>query len=258
MSLYVETLGAGPDLVLLHGWGLDGAVWGPAVPYLDAGPGGRRRLSIVDLPGHGFSPAPPEGFALEGAARAVAAAVPPGAVWLGWSLGALVALAAALAGAPVAGLILTGATPRFTRAPDWPAALEPAVLEAFAADLERDPEATLRRFLSLQTRGAEGARATLRALRSGGLRRAAAQPAALRGGLEVLRTADLRARLAHLRIPVTVISGARDTLVPPAASEALAAAVPGAGHVLIPGAGHAPFLSHPQAFAAAVAGSARA
>jgi pimeloyl-[acyl-carrier protein] methyl ester esterase len=243
MSLFVETRGAGPDLVLIHGWGLDGAVWGPLAERLAV----RRRLWIVDLPGHGRSPPGAGGFTLESTARAVAQAVPAGAAWLGWSLGALVAMAAALARAP-ARLVLVGATPRFTLAPDWPHGVEPAVLEAFAADLAHDPEATLQRFLALQTRGAEGARATLRALRAGSLRRGAPHPQALRGGLDVLRTCDLRTRLAELVVPVTAIAGERDTLVPAAASAALAAAVPHGRCTVIPGAGHVPFLSHPGAF----------
>jgi pimeloyl-[acyl-carrier protein] methyl ester esterase len=248
MSLFVETRGAGPDLVLIHGWGLDGAVWGPLAERLAV----RRRLWIVDLPGHGRSPPGAGGFTLAGAARAVTQAVPADAAWLGWSLGALVAMAAALGGAAVPGLVLVGATPRFTRAPDWPHGVEPAVLEAFAVDLARDPEATLQRFLALQTRGAEGARATLRALRAGSLRRGAPHPQALRGGLEVLRTCDLRACLADLAVPVTAIAGERDTLVPAAASAALAAAVPHGRCTVIPGAGHVPFLSHPGAFVRAL------
>ncbi|GBE48016.1 Pimeloyl-[acyl-carrier protein] methyl ester esterase [bacterium BMS3Bbin12] len=247
MSLFVETRGAGPDLVLIHGWGLDGAVWGPVAERLAV----RRRLWIVDLPGHGRSPPDAGGFTLEGAARAVAQAVPIGAAWLGWSLGALVAMTAALARAPMH-LVLVGATPRFTRAPDWPHGVEPAVLEAFASDLARDPEATLQRFLALQTRGAEGARATLRALRAGALRRGVPHPQALRDGLAVLCASDLRARLADLAGPVAVIAGDRDTLVPAAASEALAAAVPHGRCTVIPGAGHVPFLSHPGSFVRAL------
>lgn len=247
MNLHVEVSGRGPDLVLIHGWGLDGAIWGSFAPRLRG-----HRLWVVDLPGHGLSAPEPAGLTLAGAATAVTQAVPAGAVWLGWSLGALVAMAAALAGAPVAALVLIGATPRFTRARGWPHALEPSVLEAFAAELARDPEATLRRFLALQTRGADGARDTLRALRSGALRRGTPQPAALRGGLEVLRSCDLRARLAQLTMPVTAIAGERDTLVPAAATAALAAAVANGRCVRIAGAGHAPFLSHPEPCAAGV------
>src|SRR5690606_2848134 len=51
MSAFVETHGAGPDLVLVHGWGLHGGLFGPLVPLLAE----RRRVHVVDLPGHGRS-----------------------------------------------------------------------------------------------------------------------------------------------------------------------------------------------------------
>jgi pimeloyl-ACP methyl ester carboxylesterase len=50
-GLHVQTLGHGPDLVLLHGWGLHGGVFAPLVERLvdDFTP------HVVDLPGHGLS-----------------------------------------------------------------------------------------------------------------------------------------------------------------------------------------------------------
>jgi pimeloyl-ACP methyl ester carboxylesterase len=45
---HVEIRGAGPDLVLLHGWALHGGMWGP---WLD-GLAQVARLHVLDLPGH--------------------------------------------------------------------------------------------------------------------------------------------------------------------------------------------------------------
>ena len=53
MRLHVESRGAGPDLVLLHGWAMHGGIWGDAGEQL----GRRFRLHLVDLLGHGYSPA---------------------------------------------------------------------------------------------------------------------------------------------------------------------------------------------------------
>lgn len=53
-TLYVETVGSGsPALVLLHGLGVNGAVWKPLVAELRSWPG---RILIPDLRGHGRSP----------------------------------------------------------------------------------------------------------------------------------------------------------------------------------------------------------
>ena len=51
--LHVETFGSGPDLVLLHGWGMHGGVWGDFALRLAE----RYRVHVIDLPGHGFSAA---------------------------------------------------------------------------------------------------------------------------------------------------------------------------------------------------------
>ncbi|HXW87802.1 MAG TPA: alpha/beta hydrolase [Streptosporangiaceae bacterium] len=59
---------------------------------------------------------------------------------------------------------------------------------------------------------------------------------------------DKRLALANLgRVPVVVITGARDRLVPAVQTEALAAAIPGARLVEVPGAGHAIILEQPDA-----------
>lgn len=53
--------------------------------------------------------------------------------------------------------------------------------------------------------------------------------------------------------PTLVVCGAEDILTPPAESEAMAAAVPGAELVILPGAGHLSNLESPMAFTAALA-----
>ncbi len=250
MSLYVERIGQGPDLVLLHGWGLHGGLWGPVLePLAEA-----FSLHVVDLPGHGRS-APWSGdYTLEAIADAIAAEVPAGAHWLGWSLGGRIVLSAAARGVAIERLVLVGATPRFTRADDWPHALESEVLEGFARSLEQDYRTTLKRFLAVQSQGSERGREELRALRESLFDHGEPSPEALAGGLAILRDADLRAQLPGITQPSLWLHGERDTLVPLAAAEWSAAAMPDARLESIPGAGHAPFISHPEVFVAAVKG----
>lgn len=242
--MYCERQGHGPDIVLIHGWGLHGGAWGALPAHLAT----RFRVTVIDLPGHGRSPrtAP---LRLETLAAAVAEQIGGPAVWLGWSLGALVALSAALQFPDkVQKLVLTGATPRFTRAPDWPQAISHEILAEFAAELHGDYRATLERFLSLQVGGASEAHATLRTLRAELLRHGAPDGEALREGLTILSQTDLRARLGEIRAPTRIIHGGRDRLSPPAAARALAAHLPHAQLDVIAAAGHAPFLSHAREF----------
>lgn len=256
MSLHVETFGSGTPLVLLHGWGMHGGVWTDAA----------RRLAeefcvhVVDLPGHGFShgkreggadspPFPLSPFTLDSIVNELSARFDQPLNLCGWSLGGQVALHwAAAEPQKVRHLILVASTPCFAERDDWGHGMPRNILQQFAADLERDHAATLRRFLGLQIRGGEGERELLAKLRARLSDRGEPDLVALRGGLDILRDADLRGILAKIVQPTLVIAGERDKLTPPQASHYLAQAMPGARLAEIPGAAHAPFLSHPEVF----------
>jgi 3-oxoadipate enol-lactonase len=60
--------------------------------------------------------------------------------------------------------------------------------------------------------------------------------------------ADSTGSLASIRMPVLVVNGRDDALVPVATAEALAHAIPGAKLVILDDAGHLPNLETPQAF----------
>jgi pimeloyl-[acyl-carrier protein] methyl ester esterase len=254
MTLHVESAGRGDPLVLLHGFGLHGGLFMPLLPVLM----GRHRVHVVDLPGHGHS-ATIAPYTLDGLVDALDATLAPlvgGAPvsMLGWSFGGLVAQRfAARAQAPLARLVLVCTSPRFTGGGGWTAGIAGSVLRQFGDELRVAYEATIRRFVTLQMQGAEGARATLAQLRTLLASRPPADPAALAAVLAILERTDLRAAATTLRVPTLVVAGGRDTLAPPAASRFLAEAIPGATLAMIDAAAHVPFLSHPRAFEAALA-----
>ncbi len=244
MAMHVEALGQGRDIVLVHGWGLHGGVWRELAGRLAAS----FRVLLPDLPGHGRSPAANGDFTLADVVAELQGHMAAPAVWVGWSLGALVALTAARRFPQrVPQLVLIGATPKFVQAPDWPCAMPPSTLAQFAHDLEDDYRATLVRSLSLQMGAGEAARAAVRQLRAMLMEHGEPEPAALQSGLQWLADTDLRADLTAITAPVLVLHGQYDRLTPPAAAEFLARQLPAARLELIPSAGHAPFLSHPDA-----------
>lgn len=248
--LYMETQGRGPELVLLHGWGLHGGVWDTLVPRLTP----HFRVTHVDLPGHGRSGGLPMPAELSQAAALISATVPKNAVWVGWSLGGLVALRAALdEPRSIRALVLANTTPRFVTAPDWPHAMPPEQLQGFAAGLAEDYREALLRFLSLQVRGDETARAALRQLREALFAHGEPDTASLAAGLSLLAGSDLRSALGTIRLPTLVMTGGYDRLTPPAAGEHLARSIPGARLHRFPRSAHAPFISHAEEFTAVLA-----
>jgi pimeloyl-[acyl-carrier protein] methyl ester esterase len=235
--LHHESRGAGHDLVMVHGWGMHSGVWSDWADLLAA----RFRVHLVDLPGHGLSDYT-VGPYLDDWSAAVAEVVPAGAWWLGWSLGGLVTLnLARLSPQTVRGLLLVAATPRFVTAQGWTCAVDGAVFDQFAGQLQQAIERTLVRFLSLQVRGTDESGSLLRYLRSALKDRPYPRGAALAAGLRLLQNSDLRDLLPQLDKPICWVFGERDTLVP----AAVRTRVPGF-HTVVEGAGHAPFLSHPQ------------
>ena len=63
---------------------------------------------------------------------------------------------------------------------------------------------------------------------------------------------DARASLADIAIPTLVVVGEQDALTPPADSQAMAEAIPGAKLVTVSGAGHLAPMERPGAVAAAL------
>lgn len=240
-------------LVLVHGWGMSAGVWDELPAALTA----RFEPLALNLPGHGGAPFAPEQWSLDHWARAcldqAAARGAEQAVWVGWSLGGLVALQAArLAPKRVRALVPVAATPRFTRAADWQVAMPEATLAAFHDGLRADPAGVLERFLALQVRGQADARGLLRRLKAVLAARPAPDPAALAQGLQLLAEEDLRGPLPDLRPPTLWLFGERDTLVPAAVAERVGLLMPEARVRMIAGAAHAPWLSHGEACAAAL------
>lgn len=244
--MHVAVTGQGPALVLLHGWAMHAGIFAPLVRRLRA----HCTLYLVDLPGHGLSAPPSQAFTVPLLAAQLAQALPR-AVWLGWSLGGLLALELARSRpGQVQGLAMLCSAPRFCRAPDWPLGVEPGLVDALARDLAQDYRATLDRFLGLEAFGSDHAREELRMLRTHMYERGRPDPAVLEQGLALLREADLRDALPALAVPSLWIAGRRDRLVHWRAMQAAAAATPGADFLRVEGAGHAPFLGHAEAVAA--------
>jgi pimeloyl-[acyl-carrier protein] methyl ester esterase len=244
----IQVAGDGPDLVMLHGWGMHRGVWGETASVLAR----RYRLHLVDLPGHGEAAGERLSSDLAELAAAVAQRVPP-AAWIGWSMGGLVTLQALLdEGARIPRAVLVATNPSFVLRPHWPQAVDESVFLAFASQLGEDFTGTLNRFLVLETLGSDTARESLRELKRELYAGRMPDAHALAAGLSILRESDFSRCLGKLRTPTLWLAGGRDRLVPPGAMQAASEQAPGGRFHRIRGAGHAPFIGHREAFVEAV------
>ncbi|WP_157669968.1 pimeloyl-ACP methyl ester esterase BioH [Chitinibacter sp. GC72] len=248
MELLIETRGRGPDVVLLHGWAMNGTVWNAVVRELEQD----FCVHVVDLPGHGGSKLGDEQtLTLQAMVDAVDAQFPFPVQVVGWSLGGAVATSWALQQRDkVRSLTLVASSPCFMQRSDWQAAMAQKVLEQFAAALQTDWQGTLKRFISLQAMGDASAREVTRELLADLFKHGEPKLAHLADGLNILRDTDLRGEIGKVDCPVLLQYGDRDTLTPLEAGMWLAKTLPQAQFKLHYKAAHAPFLSHLADFVA--------
>lgn len=237
-DLYVERWGSGPNLVMLHGWGMHGGLLKDFADRLSRD----FCITLVDLPGHGRSPI--GSWRVEDLVKALLHAAPPRSHWLGWSLGGVIAtLVARAAPEPPLSLTLMASSPCFIQVSDWPGVL-PRHLEEMAAQLVEDAEGTMNRFVGLQTFGQVNARDLARQIKHAVASRPLADPRALEGGLTLLLEQDLRSDLAMLSLPIAVVLGELDRLVPIAVADRIRSLRSDIDLLIVPGAAHFPFWTH--------------
>jgi 2-succinyl-6-hydroxy-2,4-cyclohexadiene-1-carboxylate synthase len=257
ISLNVEVVGAGPPLLLLHGFTGSAATWASHLPELSS----RATTIAVDLIGHGASdtPADPARYSMSRCIVDLLAVLDRLRVErtgvLGYSMGARVALHLALA-APerVAGLVLESGSPGLAGESERSA--RRASDEELAATIERDGGAAfmarweqLPLFASQNTLPAE-ARSALRRQR---LRNSAQGLAHSLRGMGTGTQASLWSRLGQIDAPALLIVGALDEKFC-RIGRAMAAAMPRARLAVVPGAGHAVHLERPDEFNRLVVG----
>lgn len=238
-------------LVLWHGWGMHPAAWDGLAAQLAS----QHRVTprTQALPGYAGTPAPAT-YTMNALTDALLADVTAPITLCGWSLGALLALHAAQRHPDqIAHLILIGATPSFVQRPDWAHGMTPQALAEFTDAVETDPKAALKRFIGLFNQNDVNGRSIGRALAQALACDALPPAATLAAGLALLRDTDLRALAPRIAQPTLLLHGAHDPLMPPAAADWLAAALPQARLEVLPDAAHAPFLSDPARCAALIA-----
>ncbi len=233
------------ELVLLHGWGSNRDVWRPLLAPLRPW----ANITLLDIPGAAPGCGGDAVPAIDELLGDVLESCPPRAVYLGWSLGGLLATALAQRHpGRVSALVTLCCNPRFVAAGDWPG-MDAALFADFVRGVTVQPAAALKRFDTLQASTARQPRALLRQLQALGRRPATA---GLLAGLEWLQTLDLRQALPDLPQPQLHLLAADDALVPAAVERALESLTAGAANArvtLIPQCSHLAPLEVPALLA---------
>lgn len=235
----MSRLDAPQRLVLLSGWGIDQRIWQPLDTYWPA----HTEVHTVDWPGYGDTPAQAEPATLDTLASAMADQLPSNAVWVGWSLGGLLASALLDKLPAPRGLVLIGTGGQFCSDDG----VSKAELASFQRAFSRDPDATWRHFLRWQTQGEPNARHAHQQLRAMLGDTPSATNSTLSQGLHWLATLDNTQRLQEAPCPVIQLVGEYDPLV----SSSTRAQAINLAH-----AGHCPMLSQPAQLVATIASQA--
>ena len=246
-AVYCRVIGQGKNLVLLHGWGVNSAVWEPVVEQLSQ----HFCLYLVDLPGFGKSKGLPE-YTLQTIVEALVDVLPERAVWCGWSLGGLVATYASyIYPEKITKLIQVCSSVKFVSDAGWPG-VETAVFDNFKQGLQANREKTLARFIAIQAMGCASARkdtSTLKKLLAGTEQ---ADAKALLAGLELLNDSDLRKEFSRIVVPCLSLFGQFDSLLPLQAGIEMHQLLPSATQKVFKNSAHAPFVSESEAFSRSV------
>ena len=241
--LHIESCGQGKDLVMLHGWGMNSAVFSPLKSALSD-----FRVHYVDLPGYGYSQA--QAGDINKWVELIAEHTPKNSIWLGWSLGGLVAKSAAISHSDhVSSLVTVASSPYFVAEPEnqWPG-IEPKVLATFAKQLNLNIQTVIERFLAIQAMGSETAKQDIKNLKQQVLSRPLPDKLALKQGLEFLEQVDLRNVLEQINQPWLRIWGRLDGLVPRHLPPQMPIHHDKVTDHIINKASHAPFFSHQHEF----------
>ncbi len=250
-EIYVEDSGApagmdrAPVVALWHSFLHHGGMWRAQVEALRT----RHRVINVDAPGHGRSSVLDRAATMEQCADALAAVLDAHqverAALCGLSWGGMVSMTFALSHASrVTSMILCDTSCRresafnrikydalgvlFRRIGAAPPLLKPVEPLFFCDATLRDNRTLVEDWAGHVAR---------------------MSPDSVWHGLQcIVGRRDLTADLASVRVPTLVVVGAEDRAQPPAQSEAIARAIPGAKLAVIPAAGHLSALERPREF----------
>ena len=245
-------------LVMLHGWGLNSAVWQPFIDSLPVEFKDVFYIITIDLPGFGLNVDKELSlYSLANICKYISNSVTQPAIYLGWSLGGLIATEMALSYPDkVIALITVSSSPRFLEeetqqnnidSESWPG-LKSKVLDAFYQQLKVDTKKTISGFLRIQAMGSPHIRQDIKQITQLVFQHEMANKNTLDQSLKLLEQSDYRQRLQDISQPFLRLYGDADSLVPKAVIDQVTKLARNSDQHIFKQASHAPFISHADDF----------
>lgn len=244
-KLKFSSQGNGIPLVFIHGWGVNSAVWQPLIPRLLE----HYQVITIDLPGFGENQnVQLNHYNLDNIAELIVNTIQQPAVYVGWSLGGLVASTIALKyPEQLTALVTVASSPCFVEGEHWPA-IKADVLASFHQQLATNPEQTIKGFLKIQAMGSPNVRQDIKQISTLVMQYDMPSKNTLSSSLRLLETSDYRQQLRDIQKPFLRCYGRLDSLVPQAAIEKIDKLVPDSKSITFQASSHAPFISEPDLF----------
>ena len=239
-----------PHIVFIHGWGNHSRVWCGLIEALEKS----YCIHTFDLPGYGKNRAVEHSWQGQELVESLVDVIPENAVWCGWSLGGMIAVAIAKhlskqSPKRIQALITIASNPKFVQDNTWQQAMPESVFQAFYAGLQSSPERTLKRFQNLIAKGSIDEKINLQTIKK--INNEVAVPAlnVLTKSLRLLNDMDMRSAINEINCPQLHLFGEYDALVPVSVRRDVQSLNKDAQISVLPGAGHVPHISHPLSLA---------
>jgi Predicted hydrolases or acyltransferases (alpha/beta hydrolase superfamily) len=229
------------NLVLIHGWASDKRIWQKTENCLAQ----KNRVDTLDLPSmqhrYSYRDAVLELIEEKGLDQVILA---------GWSMGALVALQAALELPQIIqGLILISGTGKFVSDTQYPGGIPAIPIIRMKKRLNKNAEQTFKDFYKLMFSDREQMEGLAEKVITSHLEHGRTWDISdAQAGLDFLLEVDLRSELEGITCPTLLLHGKQDEICPLAGAVFIQQQMPCARLISYPGVGHIPFLTNPEDF----------
>lgn len=232
------------NLVILNGWGMNHKIWFFIVKKFSI----YFKVHLIDLPGIGLN----KKLSLinfEQIMNILYFYMPKHAIYLGWSLGGLIATNFVLLyPQKTLGLVHVATSPYFIQQKDWPGIAKKNIYYIYHNLINKYQE-TINNFLFTQISQDKKHDSDVKILKKILLQiNHIPTQNTLKKGLEILLSVDLRSKISMINVPFLRIYGSLDILVPKKVSNLIDVTCPNSDSIIIEKAGHVPFISHKEEF----------